>query len=242
VEWAWQNRDLVLELFWQHTWLSVLPVVIGFVVAVPIGWFAHRHPRLRGTLLSAGSVLYTIPSLALFVTLPGIIGTGFLDPLNVVIALSIYAVAIMVRTAADAFASVSPAVLDSATATGYSSRQRGFGVELPLAGPVLLAGLRVVSVSTISLVSVGALIGVSNLGSLFTNGYRRDFLTEIVVGLVGIVVLALVLDALLVLAGRLLMPWSRLDSRARGPFWRRLAGGRTAEAGATVAVAGGDGS
>ncbi len=234
MEWAWRNRDQVLELFWQHTWLSVVPLVVGFLLAVPIGWYASRHPRLRGTLLGAGSVLYTIPSLALFVTLPGIIGTGFLDPLNVVVALSIYAVAIMVRTAADAFASVSPAVLDSATATGYSSRQRGFGVELPLAGPVLLAGIRVVSVSTVSLVSVGALIGVSSLGSLFTNGYRRDFLTEIVVGLVGIVVLALVLDALLVLAGRLLMPWDRQSRRAQGPFWRRFAGGRVAESAVTL--------
>lgn len=227
MEWAWANRDQVLELFWQHTWLSVVPIVIGFAVAVPIGWYASRHPRLRGTLLGAGSVLYTIPSLALFVTLPGIIGTGFLDPLNVVVALSIYAVAIMVRTAADAFESVSPAVLDSATATGYSARQRGLGVELPLAGPVLLAGIRVVSVSTVSLVSVGALIGVSSLGSLFTNGYRRDFQTEIVVGLVGIVVLALVLDALLVLAGRVLMPWDRASGRAQGPFWRRLAAVRS---------------
>jgi osmoprotectant transport system permease protein len=241
VEWAWQNRETVLDLFWQHTWLSVVPIVIGFVLAVPIGWYASRHPRLRGTLLGAGSVLYTIPSLALFVTLPGIIGTGFLDPLNVIIALSLYAVAIMVRTAADAFESVSPAVLDAATATGFSPRQRGFGVELPLAGPVLLAGIRVVSVSTISLVSVGALIGVSNLGSLFTSGFRRDFVTEIVVGLVGIVVLALVLDALLVLAGRVLMPWSRRSGRRlQGPSWRRLVGGRTVESGSGAAVLGGD--
>lgn len=235
MEWAWQNRDMVLELFWQHTWLSVVPIVIGFALALPIGWYASRHPRLRGTLLGAGSVLYTIPSLAVFVTLPGIIGTGFLDPLNVIISLSIYAVAIMVRTAADAFESVSPAVLDAATATGYSSRQRGLGVELPLAGPVLLAGLRVVSVSTISLVSVGALIGVSNLGSLFTSGFRRDFLTEIMVGLVGIVVLALVIDALLVLAGRVLMPWDRGSDRPQGGFWRRLASSRA------EALAGGNG-
>ena len=206
--WAWDNREVVLDLFWQHTWLSLVPIALGFVLAVPIGWYATRHPRLRGVLLSAGSVLYTIPSLALFVVLPGLIGTGFLSPLNVIVALTLYAVAIMVRTAADAFASVSPAVLDAASATGFSGPQRGFLVELPLAGPVLLAGLRVVSVSTISLVSVGALIGVSNLGSLFTSGYRRDFTTEILVGLVGIVVLALVLDALLVLAGRVLMPWS----------------------------------
>ncbi|MGJ9414463.1 ABC transporter permease [Aeromicrobium sp. CF4.19] len=222
--WAWDNREVVLDYFWQHTWLSIIPIVVGFVLAVPVGWYASRHPRLRGFLLTGGSILYTIPSLPLFVLLPGIIGTGFLSPLNVIIALSIYAFAIMVRTSADAFTAVSPAVLDAATATGYSSGQRGFLVELPLAGPVLLAGVRVVSVSTISLVTVGALIGVSNLGSLFTSGYRREFTTEILVGLVAIVVLALALDALLVLLGRVLMPWS--VARASSPtssMWRRLA-------------------
>lgn len=208
--WAWDNREQIIDLTLRHAWLSVLPLLIGFVVALPVGWYASRHRRLRGSLLSVGSVLYSIPSLPLFVILPGIIGTGFLSPANVVIALAIYAAAIMVRSATDAFASVSPAVLDAATATGYSSRQRGLGVELPLAGPVLLAGLRVVSVSTVSLVSVGALIGVSSLGSFFTDGFRRSFTTEIVVGVVGIVVLALVFDALLVLAGRLLMPWASL--------------------------------
>ncbi len=208
--WAWENREQILDLTLRHAWLSVLPLLIGFVIALPVGWYASRHRRLRGSLLSVGSVLYSIPSLPLFVILPGIIGTGFLSSANVVIALAIYAAAIMVRSATDAFTSVSPAVLDAATATGYSSRQRGLGVELPLAGPVLLAGLRVVSVSTVSLVSVGALIGVSSLGSFFTDGFRRSFTTEIVVGVVGIVVLALVFDALLVLAGRLLMPWASL--------------------------------
>ena len=116
--WAWDNRSVVIDLFLVHAWLSVVPIVVGFVLAVPVGWYASRHPRLRGVLLSGGSILYTIPSLPLFVLLPGIIGTGFLDPLNVVIALSIYAFAIMVRTAADAFTAVSPAVLDAATATG----------------------------------------------------------------------------------------------------------------------------
>lgn len=215
MQWAWDNREYVLELFWAHTWLSLVPIAVGFALAVPIGWYASKHPRLRGALLTAGSILYTIPSLALFVMLPGLIGTGFLSPLNVVIALSLYALAIMVRTAADAFDAVSPTVLDAASATGYSGRQRAFGVELPLAGPVLLAGLRVVSVSTISLVSVGALIGVSNLGSLFTSGYRRDFTTEILTGLIGIIALALLIDLLLVLAGRVLMPWAHL-ARAGG--------------------------
>ncbi|WP_375001828.1 ABC transporter permease [Aeromicrobium sp. CTD01-1L150] len=227
--WAWDNRAVVLDLFWQHAWLSLVPIVVGFVLAVPVGWFASRHPRLRGVLLSGGSILYTIPSLPLFVLLPGIIGTGFLDPLNVVIALSLYAFAIMVRTAADAFTAVSPAVLDAATATGYSSPQRGFFVELPLAGPVLLAGVRVVSVSTISLVTVGALIGVSNLGSLFTSGYRRDFTTEILVGLVAIVILALAIDGLLVLLGRVLMPWSAATSGNATPRTRRRRAARSPE-------------
>ena len=232
--WAWDNRELVLDLFLTHVWLSVVPIVVGFVLAVPVGWIASRRPRWRGALLTGGSILYTIPSLPLFVLLPGFIGTGFLDPLNVVIGLSIYAFAIMVRTAADAFTAVSPAVLDAATATGYSSGQRGFLVELPLAGPVLLAGIRVVSVSTISLVTVGALIGVSSLGSLFTSDFRRDFTTEIVVGLLAIVVLALVLDGLLVLLGRVLMPWSVDGRREVGTFWRRLVGGRSAERAGTV--------
>ena len=208
--WAWDNRSTILDLALTHAWLSALPLTIGFLLALPVGWYASRHPRLRGSLLSVGSVLYSIPSLPLFVILPGIIGTGFLSPANVVIALTIYAAAIMVRSATDAFTSVSPAVLDAATATGYASRQRGVAVELPLAGPVLLAGLRVVSVSTVSLVSVGALIGVSSLGTLFTDGFNRDFTTEIVVGVVGIVVLAIVFDALLVTAGRILMPWASL--------------------------------
>jgi len=212
--WAWDNRSTILDLTLTHAWLSALPLIIGFLLALPVGWYASRHPRLRGSLLSVGSVLYSIPSLPLFVILPGIIGTGFLSPANVVIALTIYAAAIMVRSATDAFTSVSPAVLDAATATGYSFRQRGIAVELPLAGPVLLAGLRVVSVSTVSLVSVGALIGVSSLGTLFTDGFNRDFTTEIVVGVVGIVVLAVVFDALLVTAGRILMPWASLSRPA----------------------------
>jgi osmoprotectant transport system permease protein len=215
MSWAWDNRAYILDLALTHAWLSALPVVFGFAIAVPAGRFASRHRRLRGSLLSAGGILYSIPSLPLFVILPGIIGTGFLSPWNVVIALTIYAAAIMVRSSTDAFMSVSPNVLDAATATGYSSGQRGLTVELPLAGPVLLAGLRVVSVSTVSLVSVGALIGVSSLGSLFTDGYRRDFTTEILVGVAGIAVLAVLFDLLLVLAGRVLMPWAVLARPSR---------------------------
>lgn len=228
--WFNANTDKVWDLLLSHLWLSGLPILLGFVIAVPIGWFANRHRRLRGTILSLGGILYTIPSLAFFLVLPSLIGTGFLDPLNVVIALTVYAVAIMVRSAADAFESVSPAVLDAATATGFAPAGRAFLVELPLAGPVLLAGLRVVAVSTVSLVSVGALIGVSNLGSLFTEGYRTDNDAEILIGVIGIVGLALLFDLVLVIAGRLLMPWAH-TSRQRSPvspimsFAQHLRGG-----------------
>lgn len=230
--WFNNNTDKVYDLLLSHLWLSALPIVLGFLIAVPIGWYANRHPRLRGVLLSVAGIFYTIPSLAMFLVLPSFIGTGYLDPANVVIALTIYAVAIMVRSAADAFESVSPAVLDAATATGFALAGRAILVELPLAGPVLLAGLRVVAVSTVSLVSVGALIGVSNLGSLFTEGYRTDNTAEILIGVIGIVALALLFDAVLVIAGRLLMPWSSASRTvSRSPvsplmaFAQRLRGG-----------------
>ena len=213
--WLFDNFDHVWSLTLRHAWLSAVPIVLGFVIALPIGWYANRHPRLRGTLLSAGSILYTIPSLPLFVIIPGVVGLGILSPVNVVIALTIYAVAIMVRSASDAFGSVSPAVLDSASAAGFSSAQRAFRVELPLAGPVLLAGLRVVSVSTVSLVSVGALIGVSSLGSLFTDGYNRDFTTEILIGVGATVLLALFFDLVLVVLGRVLLPWASVGRPVR---------------------------
>lgn len=218
MKWLIDNFEYVWSLTTKHIWLSAIPIVLGFLIALPIGWYASRNRRLRGILLSVGSILYSIPSLPLFVILPTILGTGILDPFNVVIALTIYAVAIMVRSSTDAFSSVSPAVLDAATAAGYAPAGRAFAVELPLAGPVLLAGLRVVSVSTVSLVSIGALIGVSSLGSLFTDGFRRDFNTEIVIGIGATVILALVFDALLVLAGRLLMPWANTKTPQEKPW------------------------
>ena len=230
--WLFDNFHYVWSLTLRHMWLSAVPIVVGFVIALPIGWYANQHPRLRGTLLSLGSILYTIPSLPLFVIIPGVVGLGILSPVNVIIALTIYAVAIMVRSASDAFGSVSPAVLDSASAAGFSPAQRAFRVELPLAGPVLLAGLRVVSVSTVSLVSVGALIGVSSLGSLFTDGYNRDFTTEILIGVGATVLVALFFDLVLVVLGRVLLPWASASRSVRSTvtpfmsFAQHLRGGR----------------
>lgn len=209
MSWLWNNLDLVFALLAEHARLSALPILLGFAASLPLGWAATRSRVARGILLTVFNVLYTVPALALFVVLPGLLGTRILDDLNVIVALAIYATAMMLRGTVDAFGSVSPAVLQSATAQGFGAVSRFWTVQLPLAGPVLLANLRVVSVSTVSLLSVAALVGSGGLGYLFTNGYARGFLDEIVVGIVFTVLLALVFDAILLLAGRLLMPWTR---------------------------------
>ena len=207
--WVWTNFDKIWGLTVAHIGLSVIPIVLGFILSIPLGYAASRSRVARSILLSTAGILYTIPSLAFFLAIPAIIGTSILDPVNVVIALTVYAVAVMVRTATDAFASVPPDVQDSARAMGYSRAQQFFGVDLPLAGPVLLAGVRVVSVSTVSLVSVGVLIGVSSLGSLFTEGFGIAFYTEIWTGIVGTLIIAGVFDVVIVVIARIVMPWNR---------------------------------
>jgi len=215
VSWTQENLPLIGELTLNHTRLAVIPIVASFVLSIPLGWLANRNQVLRAVVIGGGSLLYTIPSLPLFVILPLIIPTRVLDETNLVVALTIYGVAVMARSASDALASVEPATIDASTAVGFSPAARFFRVELPLAGPVLLAGIRVVSVSTIALVSVGVIIGSANLGYLFQNGKQRGILEEVVVGIVVSLLLALVFDVVIVLLGRLLMPWTR-DAPAAG--------------------------
>lgn len=213
LNWITTNFGLIWGLTVTHTALAAVPIVLGFVVAVPLGWVANRFRPVRSLIVGGGSLLYTIPSLPLFVILPYLLGTRITDPVNVVVGLTVYAIALMVRLSSDAFGAVAAEVKDSATAVGYSGWQRFWRVEFPLAGPVLLAGMRVVSASTVALVSVGALIGSANIGFLFTDGRQRQFLEEILVGVVASLVIALVFDAVLVAIGRILMPWSRRTAR-----------------------------
>lgn len=209
MQWFLDNRDYITELTLQHLWLSVVPVIIALILSIPLGWLAFQHPRLRAWILGAGTVVYAIPSLALFVLLPSIFRTGYLSPINVMIALGFYALALLVRSVLDGFTSVSKDVLLAAQSIGYSQREIVLRVHLPLAGPVIIAGTRVAMVSSVSLVSVGAIIGVNSLGSLFTNGFQRGFATPIFVGIIGTVVLAFALEALVALCARFAMPWSR---------------------------------
>lgn len=207
------NGESVLESLLQHVWLALLPVAIAFVLSLPLGWAVVRVGWLRHPLLTASSIVYTIPSLALLLLLPGLIGTGILDPVNVVVALTLYSLALLVRTTSDGLASVEPQAIQAATAMGYTPFRRWFSVELPLAMPVVLAGLRVATVANISMVTVAALIGIDSLGQLFTRGFQLGFyLPPIVIGLVLSVLLALVADVAIVLAQRALTPWARVEA------------------------------
>jgi osmoprotectant transport system permease protein len=214
VTWIWSNLDFIWDRTLDHLVLSIPPIILSFLIAVPLGWLAHRYKVSRGIILTVVGLLYAVPSLPLFIVLPFIVGTSVRSPLNLIIALTLYAVALMVRVVADGLASVDRDVRQSATAVGFSAQSVFWQVELPLAGPVLLAGLRVVAVSTVSLATVGAVIGAQSLGSLFTDGFQRSIEAEIVAGIMATVALALVFDGALVLLGRWLMPWTRPDRPA----------------------------
>lgn len=228
MNWVVDNLDLIGSLTLEHLRQCLLPIVVGFLIAIPLGWVAFRFRLTRGVVLTLTGLLYTIPSLALFAIVPTVFGVGFLSETNLVIALTIYAVAIMARSIADALGSVDPSVRQAAVALGYGPWRRFWGVEFPLAGPVVLAGLRVAAVSTIALATVGILIGVDNLGYLFTNGLQRRIIPEVFAGVLAVVAVALVIDAALVLAGRLLMPWAPRHSRRARPARRALAAGGAA--------------
>lgn len=221
MNWLWSNLDLVGELALVHLALSVPAIILSFVLSVPLGWVAHRYRWSRGVLLALVGLLYAIPSLALFIALPAVTGLSLRSPVNLVIALTLYGVAVLVRTATDAFDAVERDIRQSATAMGYSAAGRFWGIELPLAGPVLLSGLRVVIVSTVSLATVGAVIGVQSLGSLFTDGFQRGIQAEIITGIVATILLALLLDGLAVLLGRALMPWTTREATGRATISRR---------------------
>lgn len=210
--WVVDNLGLIVELTMTHLRQSLIPILLGLLLSVPLGWIAWRYRLVRGPLIVLTGLLYTIPSLALLILMPAALGYSVISEENLVAALTIYAVAILVRAVADGLDSVDADVLQASTAMGYAAPRRFFAVELPLAGPVILAGLRVTAVSTISLATVGILIGVRNLGYLFTNGQQRRLIPEVLAGVVAVVVIALLVDLALMLAGRMLMPWTRATS------------------------------
>jgi len=207
MEWALKNLELIFDLTITHLWVSLVPLVIGSVIAIFLARIVPK--RFAGSVNGTLGALYAIPSLALFVALPALIGTNYVGPINVVIALSLYVVASMFFSARDAFSQVPAPAIFIARAQGMSPWQRIIHVELPLAIPGLIAGLRVAAASTVSMASIGAVVGVRNLGYLFLDGFQRKIADEIVTGLFAIFVIAIVLDAGLWFLSKVLTPWSK---------------------------------
>lgn len=229
MSWVLSHLPLIGDYLVAHLLQVVPAVALSLLLALPVARLAQKVRWLRAALVTGASLLYAVPSLALFVLLPAVLGTGIRDAANVVVALTLYGLALLVPVSVEALESVDPPVLDAATAMGTAPLSRLLTVELALAGPTILAGVRVVCVSTVSLTTVGAVLGVRSLGLLFTDGFQRGLGAEILAGIVTTAMLALVLDALLVLVGRLIMPWTRPRASAR----RRLVAGARKEMGST---------
>lgn len=207
--WVLNNFETILDALGWHIVLTVPAILAALICSIPLGWLAHRLPKFSGTIITGSALLFAIPSLPLLIVLPVITGAGLRDGINVVVALTLYGIALLVRSVADGFNSIAEETRLATIAIGYSPTRRLLTVELPLAAPVILTGLRVVSASTISLCTVGAVLGIPSLGSLFTDGFQRQILAEILTGIILTLGLAAALDALLVGMGKWLMPWRK---------------------------------
>lgn len=212
--WSWVpgHLGLIWQLTLENAYLGLVPPLLGLVIAVPLGIVCVRWGWLYPPVLSGTSIVYAIPSLALFVAL--IPYTGLTDT-TVIIPLTLFSLCILVPAVVDGLRSVPEPVRQAATAMGFGTLRRLVQVELPVAAPIVIAGLRVATVSSISLASVGQLIGVSSLGYLFTDGLQRDFPTEIIVGMACVIILAFAADLVLQGVRRLLTRWQRGGDDAR---------------------------
>ncbi|HVL82657.1 MAG TPA: ABC transporter permease [Actinomycetota bacterium] len=212
VRWDWvlQRTDRIWALTIEHLQLTAWSVGIGLVVASILSLAAMRWRRTANPIVWTAGVVYTIPSLALLALLLPFTG---LSRTTALIALVSYTLLILVRSILAGFAGVPAGVREAAAAMGYGRWRVLWAVELPLALPVVVAGVRIATVTLIGLVTITALIGQGGLGTLILDGLRRDFPTPIVVGSVLSVLLATVLDILLVGVGRVLTPWTRARSR-----------------------------
>lgn len=209
IRWDWIERNLgddIAQAVKEHVILALTPVALGLLIALPLGIACARWRRIYPPVLALTSVLYAIPAIALFVVLVAFTGLTYT---TVVLPLALYTLSVLVPSVVDGLGSVPDHVRQSAVAMGFGQFRRLIQVELPIAVPVVIAGLRVATVSNISLVSVGALIGIGGLGDLFTTGLKRDFPTPIIVGIVLIIALALLCDLAMLVIQRVLTPWAR---------------------------------
>lgn len=203
--WIARNASYIGGQFVEHLLLTALPVLFGLVIAAGLTAAALSWPRLYGPLLTVTGILFTIPSLALFVLLIAFTG---LSLWTAVIPLTLYTLLILLRNFVAGFRGVPNDVRDAATAMGFTGARRIISVDLPLALPVIFAGLRIATVTTIGLVTVSSLVGQGGLGQLFLDGFYRSFPTPLYVGLALSVLLAVAADLSLLWLGRRLTPWT----------------------------------
>ncbi|MFN2526095.1 MAG: ABC transporter permease [Actinomycetota bacterium] len=209
-DWAFDHLDAIALQTREHLWLTLLAVLFGFLISFPLGIYASRHRWFYGPVASLTGILYTIPSLALFAFLTPITG---LSAITAEIGLVGYTLLILIRNVVTGLDGVSPDAREAALGMGYSERQLLWKVELPLAVPVIVAGIRIATVTTVGLVTVTALVGQGGLGYFILLGLERTFSTAILIGAVLSVVLAIIADRLLIMAERRLTPWAQATQR-----------------------------
>jgi osmoprotectant transport system permease protein len=217
IRWDWiaSHLDDIAEKTWQHLQLLFIPMVAGFIIAFALAVLALRRPATIGPVTAVTGLLYTIPSLAAFAVLIPITG---LSLMTAIIPLTAYTLLILYVNTVAGLRSVPPEINEAADAMGYTRSARLLRVQLPLAIPLIMAGVRVAAVTTIGLVTVAAIIGgnrFGGLGQFITEGLQTDFDTKIYLGAVGSVILAFVVDGALVGLQRALTPWTRAGAEGR---------------------------
>jgi osmoprotectant transport system permease protein len=206
VDWVIENADVLARRIGEQLVITGIAIVVGFVLSFAVALLVRRYPRLYGPVLGATGLFYSIPSIALFVLLIPITG---LSLLTAEIALVGYAMVILVRNIVTALRSVPPEVLEAADGMGYTASQRLWRVEVPIAVPIIVAGLRIATVTIMGLVTIATLIGMGGLGYLIVNiGINQRFPTATLVGVALVVILSVVIDAALLFGQRRLTPWS----------------------------------
>ncbi len=207
-DWSWvlDNLGDIWAQLAEHIVLTAVPVGLGFLIAFPMALASIRWPRLYSPLLGVAGILFSIPTLALFVVMIPFTG---LSKATAIIPLTLYTLLILLRNTVEGLKGVPDHVREAAEAMGYTRTRQLFRIELPLAVPVIIAGLRIATVNTIAYVAITALIGQGGLGNLFMDGFLRQFPTPLIVGLVLSVILAVAADLGLLGVQRVLTPWRR---------------------------------
>jgi osmoprotectant transport system permease protein len=212
-EYLERNADRIIDLLVEHVSLTAQAVLLAALVGIPLGVLAYWFRPLTGPILAGAGILYTIPALAVFAFIAPYLGVG---TSTVLIPLVIYALLMIIRNALTGLTQVPAEVRDAARGMGYGRLAQLLRIELPLALPGILTGLRLATVSTVAMTTIGVVVGHGGLGQLIIGGFRNNFFrAEILTGTVLCVALALVLDLLLLGAGRLATPWLRRRAVAR---------------------------